>query len=79
MNCAHHVLRHFLCLASIEQMHQDNCSSLFSSDLGSFFMNGFLQVKVVMARKKYKIEYPNLYAPVGHKFQDEFNSVQRGM
>ena len=42
-------------------------------------MNGFLTVKVVMARKKYNIQYPNLYAPLGHKFETEFNSVQRGI
>jgi hypothetical protein len=41
-------------------------------------MNGFLTVKVAMARKKYKITYPALYAPPGHKFEIEFNSVQRG-
>lgn len=48
------------------------------SAAGSFFMNGFLTVKVAMARKKYKITYPTLYAPPGHKFEIEFNSVQRG-
>ena len=41
-------------------------------------MNGFLIVKVAMARKKYNIQYPYLYAPLGHKFETEFNSVQRG-
>ena len=41
-------------------------------------MNGFLIVKVVTARKKYNIQYPHLYAPLGHKFETEFNSVQRG-
>lgn len=43
----------------------------------SFFMNVYLTINVVMARKKYNIEYPNLYAPPDHKFEKEFNSVQR--
>ena len=31
-----------------------------------------------MARKKYGIKYPALYAPAGHKHEHEFNCVQRG-
>ena len=44
---------------------------------GSFFMNTYLTTNVVLARKKYKIDYPLLYAPNGHKHEKEFNSVQR--
>jgi glutathione S-transferase len=44
---------------------------------GSFFMNLYLIYNVAMARKKYNIEYPALYAPTGHKNEKEFNSVQR--
>ena len=40
-------------------------------------MNFYLMVNVVMARKKYDIQYPALYAPAGHKYEKEFNSVQR--
>jgi len=43
----------------------------------SSFMNVFLTIQVVMARKKYNVQYPNLYAVPGTKFADEFNSVQR--
>ena len=28
-----------------------------------------------MARKKYGIDYPNLYAPTGHKHEKVFNQV----
>lgn len=44
---------------------------------GSFLMNGFLTWNVLSARKKYGVKYPALYAPPGHKFENEFNSVQR--
>jgi glutathione S-transferase len=44
---------------------------------GSFFMNTYLVMNVVIARKKYDVQYPALYAPPGHKFEKEFNSVQR--
>ena len=30
---------------------------------GSFFMNGYLTYLVIMARKKYDVQYPYLYAP----------------
>ena len=34
-------------------------------------------MNVIKARKKYDVQYPNLYAPSGHKHAKEFNSVQR--
>ena len=40
-------------------------------------MNSYLAFNVISARKKYKIEYPALYAPAGHKDEMAFNSVQR--
>ena len=43
----------------------------------TFFMNAFLVVRVAKARKLYDVQYPNLYAPAGHKYAMEFNSVQR--
>ena len=43
----------------------------------SFLMNGYLTFNVAMARRQYKIEYPALYAPPDHKYEKEFNSVQR--
>ena len=43
----------------------------------SFFMNAYLTYNVVSARKKYGIQFPALYAPPGHKFENEFNSAQR--
>jgi len=43
----------------------------------SLFMNFFLTVQVVSARKKYKVDYPALYAPPGHKDEERFNCVQR--
>ncbi|KAL7502900.1 hypothetical protein ACHAXN_000767 [Cyclotella atomus] len=33
---------------------------------------------VMAARKKYDVQYPNLYAPPGNKNADSFNRVQRG-
>lgn len=33
---------------------------------------------VMKARKKYDVQYPNLYAPPGNKNADAFNRVQRG-
>ena len=44
---------------------------------GSFVMNTYLTMNVIMARKKYGVEYPALYAPPKHEFEKEFNSVQR--
>jgi len=43
----------------------------------SWVMNYFLTIQVIMARKKYDVQYPNLYAPHGHKDGDKFNCVQR--
>eukprot|EP01036_Dinobryon_divergens_P025414 gene25414-33960_t len=43
----------------------------------SFVMNTYLTINVVLARKKYKVDYPLLYAPADHKHEKEFNSVQR--
>ena len=40
-------------------------------------MNGYLTWNVISARRKYGVKYPALYAPPGHKFENEFNSVQR--
>ena len=53
-------------------------SLLYDYYLGSYFMNGFLTIKVAMARKKYNVNFPNLYAPLGHKNEFEFSCVQRG-
>mmetsp|Transcript_22787 Transcript_22787/g.52225 ORF Transcript_22787/g.52225 Transcript_22787/m.52225 type:complete len:149 (+) Transcript_22787:163-609(+) len=44
----------------------------------SFFMNFFQTVQVILARKKYDVGYPHLYAPETNKFKKEFDSVQRG-
>ena len=43
-----------------------------------FGVDAALKVAVIMARKKYHVAYPNLYAPHGHKHKYEFDSVQRG-
>ena len=43
----------------------------------SHFMNIFLMIQVVKARKMYDIVYPALYAPADHKNEKEFNCVQR--
>jgi len=41
----------------------------------NFYLSGF----VMTARKKYDVQYPNLYAVPGfHKNADDFNRVQRG-
>ena len=40
-------------------------------------MNAYLTVLVINARKKYDVQYPLLYAPPGHKYEQKFNSVQR--
>nr|ABI14208.1 MAPEG family protein [Pfiesteria piscicida] len=39
--------------------------------------NTYLTVQVAMARKKYHVEYPALYADKDHPQADEFNCVQR--
>lgn len=44
---------------------------------GSFFMNIYLTINVALARRKYDVKYPALYAPVGHKHEVAFNCVQR--
>eukprot|EP00992_Anisonema_acinus_P001576 TRINITY_DN10498_c0_g2_i2.p2 TRINITY_DN10498_c0_g2~~TRINITY_DN10498_c0_g2_i2.p2 ORF type:complete len:142 (-),score=41.95 TRINITY_DN10498_c0_g2_i2:51-476(-) len=43
----------------------------------SWVMNIFLIVQVAQARKRYNVQYPNLYAPAGHKNAAAFDSVQR--
>eukprot|EP00929_Paragymnodinium_shiwhaense_P082958 TRINITY_DN439_c0_g1_i1.p1 TRINITY_DN439_c0_g1~~TRINITY_DN439_c0_g1_i1.p1 ORF type:complete len:144 (-),score=32.13 TRINITY_DN439_c0_g1_i1:164-595(-) len=43
----------------------------------SWVSNTYLVANVVMARKKYDVQYPALYAPEGHKYAKEFNCVQR--
>ncbi|CAK0814732.1 unnamed protein product [Prorocentrum cordatum] len=43
----------------------------------SWISNMYLVINVVKARKKYKVEYPALYAPDGHPNASEFNCVQR--
>jgi glutathione S-transferase len=40
-------------------------------------MNSYLTYNVLAARNKYGIQYPNLYAPLGHKNEKEFNCAQR--
>ena len=40
-------------------------------------MNMYLVINVSLARKKYNVQYPALYAPEGHKHASEFNCVQR--
>lgn len=39
--------------------------------------NFFKVVTVVRARKEYDVQYPNLYAPAGHKYKKEFDCAQR--
>mmetsp|Transcript_6793 Transcript_6793/g.13980 ORF Transcript_6793/g.13980 Transcript_6793/m.13980 type:complete len:164 (-) Transcript_6793:144-635(-) len=43
----------------------------------SWLMNLFLTLQVIMGRKKYNVQYPNLYAPPGHKDGEKFNCIQR--
>uniref|UniRef100_A0A7S2BLR8 Glutathione transferase n=1 Tax=Octactis speculum TaxID=3111310 RepID=A0A7S2BLR8_9STRA len=43
----------------------------------SWLVNIFLTVMVGNARKKYDVQYPNLYAPADHKDAVKFNCVQR--
>eukprot|EP00992_Anisonema_acinus_P009708 TRINITY_DN5902_c0_g1_i1.p1 TRINITY_DN5902_c0_g1~~TRINITY_DN5902_c0_g1_i1.p1 ORF type:complete len:142 (+),score=28.38 TRINITY_DN5902_c0_g1_i1:33-458(+) len=43
----------------------------------SWIMNIFLIVQVAQARKKYNVQYPNLYAPTGHKHAEAFDCIQR--
>lgn len=50
---------------------------IFAVLAASCIMNIYLVFNVVTARKKYGVDYPALYAPSGHKFEFEFNSVQR--
>ena len=50
---------------------------MFAVLSASFFMNYYLSYNVISARKKYGVEYPALYAPSCHKFEHQFNSVQR--
>eukprot|EP00924_Labyrinthula_sp_SR-Ha-C_P015821 snap_masked-scaffold_4-processed-gene-10.16-mRNA-1 protein AED:0.42 eAED:0.42 QI:0/-1/0/1/-1/1/1/0/144 len=45
--------------------------------VASVFVTMFGGIKVAKARKKYGVEYPNCYAPPGHKNEKEFNSAQR--
>ncbi len=40
---------------------------------GSVFMNMYLMVNVAKARKEFKVEYPNLYAPHGHENKEQFD------
>mmetsp|Transcript_42588 Transcript_42588/g.133499 ORF Transcript_42588/g.133499 Transcript_42588/m.133499 type:complete len:108 (-) Transcript_42588:102-425(-) len=40
-------------------------------------LNAYLAGNVSMARKKYGIKYPNMYAPEGHKHAAAFNCAQR--
>jgi glutathione S-transferase len=41
------------------------------------FMNIYLMYNVIQARKKYKVDYPHLYAPESNEHKKEFDSVQR--
>lgn len=44
-----------------------------------FVSNVVMAAKVMKARKKCDVKYPNLYATPGqHKYADDFNRVQRG-
>jgi len=43
----------------------------------SWFMNFYLAFMVMGARKKYKVEYPALYADASIKDHEKFNCVQR--
>eukprot|EP00928_Gymnodinium_smaydae_P056029 TRINITY_DN39478_c0_g1_i1.p1 TRINITY_DN39478_c0_g1~~TRINITY_DN39478_c0_g1_i1.p1 ORF type:complete len:162 (+),score=22.92 TRINITY_DN39478_c0_g1_i1:86-571(+) len=58
-------------------LHVEGISLCFVPLAASWLVNMFLTMQVVIARKKYNVQYPNLYAPAGHKDADKFNSVQR--
>jgi glutathione S-transferase len=52
---------------------------LFSATVIPFITSTVLGGKVMGARKKFEVPYPNLYATPGKdKFADDFNRVQRG-
>ena len=52
---------------------------VLSSVIGHFGANMVLSGRVMGARKKFNVQYPNLYAVPGyHKDADAFNRVQRG-
>lgn len=50
---------------------------VFLTMSGGFVVNLYLTINVALARKQYDVQYPALYAPPGHKYEKEFNSVQR--
>eukprot|EP00292_Cryptomonas_paramecium_P024355 CAMPEP_0113719030 /NCGR_PEP_ID=MMETSP0038_2-20120614/35556_1 /TAXON_ID=2898 /ORGANISM="Cryptomonas paramecium" /LENGTH=143 /DNA_ID=CAMNT_0000647293 /DNA_START=19 /DNA_END=450 /DNA_ORIENTATION=- /assembly_acc=CAM_ASM_000170 len=54
-----------------------NYGYVFAVMGGSFFMNTYLAMNVVSARKKYNVQYPNLYAPPSNPNADAFNCIQR--
>lgn len=52
---------------------------VLGAGVAPFFCNMVLATSVMNARKKYDVQYPNLYAIHGyHKNCDEFNRIQRG-
>jgi glutathione S-transferase len=52
---------------------------LAANIVGLLFTNGYLGAKVMAAREKFNVPYPNMYATPGyHKEADAFNRVQRG-
>ena len=52
---------------------------LFAAIVAPFITSFVMGGKVMSARKKFNVQYPNLYATPGfHKEADEFNRVQRG-
>ena len=55
----------------------ENYGYVFGAFGFSFFMNTFLIVQVVNARKLYNVNYPLLYAPDTNEKAEKFNSVQR--
>jgi len=55
----------------------DNYGYVFGAFGFSFFMNTFLVIQVVNARKLYNVQYPALYAPESNEKAEKFNSVQR--
>jgi glutathione S-transferase len=76
LNVLHAVYSKFI-MTSLSTL-PSNYGYVFAVLGGSFFVNGFLTIKVALARKKYGIKYPLLYAPAGHKHEEAFNCVQRG-